>query len=484
MYEFTTKKEVMLLKHQEVLKVLRDSELDPLTFNLQELHEKLNDQEVSKPYNIYITDENLVIKNTTFASDLGFDLSFAKETFQEHLKTNIIGVSTPLFEKSSQNFLSYTDSYIDGKSVLQISYTVPDAKAKLQKIQKLISNYPTIKDAKAYVMVNTGFITDVILKDYEPFKPNLEGILEQIKSGNDVKNKLVDSSLYEESFLQNNKPYKALYLSTKSAIFDDTTIVYAIILDESTYENSLNILTTALIILLSIASIALAISLHVRKKEIRFSEQDKFVQSSMHEIKTPLSIITLNNELRTLEYGEDEYSQEIQSAIKLLKVSYDDMSFTITKDNLTYKQEPIKLHEVVQERVEYFKTIAASNSKTIELYCSHECMVNISHVEITRLIDNNLSNAIKYSNPKSTIIVTVNKNKLSFCNQGKTINDTKKIFQKYVRENDVVGGHGLGLSIVYEIAKKYKISLDVNSTQDQTEFSYLFECHTDDTQSE
>jgi hypothetical protein len=49
---------------------------------IDEIYKNLNNSDTPF-YNIYITDENLVITNTTFKPDLGFNLSFAKETFDK-----------------------------------------------------------------------------------------------------------------------------------------------------------------------------------------------------------------------------------------------------------------------------------------------------------------------------------------------------------------------------------------------------------------
>ena len=43
----------------------------------------------------------------------------------------------------------------------------------------------------------------------------------------------------------------------------------------------------------------------LRNKEQLLSYKDKFIEHSMHEIKTPLSIIKLNNDLRNKLIGED-----------------------------------------------------------------------------------------------------------------------------------------------------------------------------------
>lgn len=197
-------------------------------------------------------------------------------------------------------------------------------------------------------MVDTGFVNDIILKEYESYKPNLKEILARIDDGTKVNSKLTSTNLITDNFAKDGISYKAIFLSTQSAIFDNTKIVYSLLLDEGVLENKLQNLNTFIFILTVLGLIAIFITGRIRTKEIKLHEQDAFVQSSMHEIKTALSIITLNNELRELEFGKDEYSQEIESAIKSLKTSYEDMSFTITKDNLAYPIETLYLSEILE----------------------------------------------------------------------------------------------------------------------------------------
>lgn len=205
LYQYSTQKEVMIEKHQAVTKYINSQNSEPLNVNLDDIHQTINDGEKGDPYNIYITDKNLVIKNTTFKSDIGFDLSFVKNSFDEHYKSHIIGICTPLFEKSSKRFMSYTDAYLvdsanEKKGVLQISYTYNDSRNKLLEIQKLIAHYPNIKEAKAYIMVDTGFVNDIILKDYPSYKPDLKEILARIDEGTKVNNKVHNTALTINNF--------------------------------------------------------------------------------------------------------------------------------------------------------------------------------------------------------------------------------------------------------------------------------------------
>lgn len=485
LHQYSVQKEIVLKKHKEVAEYISTSKEKALDLKLETIYAQINNSDSNKPYNIYITDKNLVIKNTTFEKDKGFDLTFAKSSFDAHFEQNITGICTPLFEKSSKEFLSYTDSYIssDKENLLQVSYTYHESRARLLEIQELIASYPNIIDAKAYIILNTGFVNDIILKDFLSYKPDFTEILAQIKNAASVNDKLTDTktNLTISNFEKDGISYTQMYLASISAIDNNTKIIYSILLDDAEFHSKLSMLNLFIIAVLSLGIVAILSTNRLRKKESRLKEQDSFIQSSMHEIKTPLSIITLNNELRELEFGRDDYSVEIESAIKTLKTSYDDMSFTITKDKLNYQVERLNLCNIVKERVDYFKTIAISKSKSISLSIQSDCKVNISRIELIRLLDNNLSNAIKYSKNESEIFVNLDKNLLTFHNVGETIKNPKIIFDKYVRENCVVGGHGLGLSIVSDISKKYEIAIALASTlKNGTTFSYKFKCHTDD----
>lgn len=486
LHQYTVQKKILLNKHSIVTQYIKEQKSTPTELDLQSIYKEINSDDTQKPYNIYLTDENLVIRNTTFKKDIGFNISFAKGSFDEHFEQDITGISTPLFEKSSKQFLSYTDSYISQSdnpksNILQVSYTYKKSKSRLLEIQNLISKYPNIVDAKAYIILNTGFVNDIILKDFSSYKPDLKEILARIEDGSRINSKLSNTNLTIKNFEKENIHYTEIFIATKSSIFNNTKIIYSILLDDSILYSKLNNLNLLMLFVTILGIIAILATFKIRKKEFKLGEQDSFVQSSMHEIKTPLSIITLNNELRELEFGRDEYSQEIDSAIKTLKTSYEDMSFTITKDEINYPVETLKLSDIAHERVAYFETIALSSSKSISLSADSECTLNISSVELIRLIDNNLSNAIKYSDNNSDIKVTLYGNNLSFHNKGKPIIDTKHIFDKYFRENRVIGGHGLGLSIVQEIAKKYSIKIELDSTvENGTTFNYKFKCHTDD----
>ena len=93
---------------------------------------------------------------------------------------------------------------------------------------------------------------------------------------------------------------------------------------------------------------------------------DRFIKDSIHEINTPLSIITTNVELSTMKNGEDKYLSRIKAAAKSLSNLYNDMEYLIKEERKIFSKEPINLCSAMRERGDYFVEIASMKGIEIE----------------------------------------------------------------------------------------------------------------------
>lgn len=471
LFKFSNKKEILLEKHKEVLKYLDKNSYDT---SLDEIYKKINQGLPDKPYNIYITDENLVIKNTTVPSDINFDLSFAKYLFDNHKQNNLIGVSPPVFEMFSQKMISYSDSYLQNSNrVLQISYTYDDLDKDLEDLKQSINENTNIINTNAYIIFNDGYIGDFIFKNIKSYKPSLEEIEKRIEKGK----KLFDSFDKNLKYFKQNSENKTYFLLEHGPIFDEAKIVYSIVFDEKYFNQQIFILNLLFFIISILGVVTIYIINKVREKEYILNYKDKFIEHSIHEIKTPLSILNLNLQLKNEEFGENKYTKKMEGAIKTLRNSYEDMTFLHTKSKIKYKIESLNLEKVLKDRVKYFELIAQTQNRSLYLEVANDLIIDISRIELERLIDNNISNAVKYSEIDTTIKIILERNILKFISKGDKIKDKDAVFKRYIRENQSLGGHGIGLSIVKDICDKYDIKIEVISLNGENIFSYTFLSH-------
>lgn len=219
------------------------------------------------------------------------------------------------------------------------------------------------------------------------------------------------------------------------------------------------------------------------KLELAKDEIKRFIADTVHQIRTPLSSILMNAEMIKDSQKDDSltlFIDSIDASINMLSNSYEDLSYVTSSDSIKYNPSLLSLSEMLEKRIGFFQTICKMNLKEIKSNIDSNIYVYINIVECERLIDNNISNAIKYAQIEKPIYISLVKSKennkiiLEFKSFAKEIKDKKKIFQKNYREEESKRGLGLGLNIVKSICDKYNISYEATYKDDQNIFTYAF----------
>ncbi|RBQ27578.1 MULTISPECIES: cache domain-containing protein [Arcobacteraceae] len=207
--------------------------------------------------------------------------------------------------------------------------------------------------------------------------------------------------------------------------------------------------------------------------------QKKFIKNSVHEINTPLTIIRTNIDLLKMKVPPNNYITNIESGSKIIQYIYDDLSYLIKKDRVIYEKEYLNFSEILKGRLEFFDEIVKSNSLYFIKNIEEDVYIKFNAIELQRVIDNNLSNAVKYSFSSSPIFVKLfyiddEIIEFSVTTNSKSIEDVDKIFEDFYRENSSRGGFGLGLKIVKEICDKNFVTISILSDKKETKFTYRF----------
>ena len=183
-------------------------------------------------------------------------------------------------------------------------------------------------------------------------------------------------------------------------------------------------------------------------------------------------------DLFKMKEGENRYLSKIEAASKIISNIYADLSYMVKKNRIEYRKKRLNFSLFLEERIDFFSEIAEGNRHEIITEVEKGIWLNFSPEELQRIVDNNLSNAIKYANRGTDVKVSLKEENneiiLQFAGHSPKIEDTERIFKAFERENDVRGGFGLGLEIVYAICQKENVKIEVRSDNNLTVFSYRF----------
>jgi signal transduction histidine kinase len=287
-----------------------------------------------------------------------------------------------------------------------------------------------------------------------------------------------EPSIFMEGFFHEGKHYYYIYSLPDKQYFSSKYLLV------STLHTANEIYFIALLVILGILLMLFIFSLLLLKNfsapfENMNKQLDNFMKDSMHEINTPLSIININSDLCIHKYGENKYLKRIKSASKTLATIYDDMDYLIKQGRVKHIKSNINFSEFIQSRVDYFQEVANLKNIIITIDISPNILYFFSKVKLQRIVDNTISNAIKYSYDKNIINVVLKKDdeniNFSVKDYGVGIENVKKIFSRYYREDETKGGFGIGLNIVKNIIDEENIHLEIQSKLKKgTTFSYSF----------
>jgi len=195
---------------------------------------------------------------------------------------------------------------------------------------------------------------------------------------------------------------------------------------------------------------------------------DRFIKDTTHELNTPVNAILSNIEMIDLQSLDESLLKKIKRitiASKTISNLYDDLTYLVLSHHIISHNEEVDLKSIIEERLEYFALLMESKKITLTSSLEENISLVIDRKKIAKLIDNILSNAIKYNKIGGTIHVLLTPEQIEISDSGRGI-ETKKInqaFERYVRFDRSVGGFGIGLSIVAAIAKEYALRVSIDS---------------------
>ena len=215
----------------------------------------------------------------------------------------------------------------------------------------------------------------------------------------------------------------------------------------------------------------------IYSNKVLLAEFKTFAGNAIHQIRTPLSVIKIALEMA--ECKNEESEQQIKASLVSIEHMYDTLSYMVQHEKVEYLSEKIDLSALFKKRIDIFNVVALAHDISFNINIEPNLHVMMNQTEAEYLIDNNLSNAIKFSQAGSTVTLTLRDSgseaMLSFLNYGQAIKDVASVFKRHVREDESRSGSGIGLNMVDTICKRNNILIQVDYVNEQNQFSYFIE---------
>lgn len=217
---------------------------------------------------------------------------------------------------------------------------------------------------------------------------------------------------------------------------------------------------------------------HLQKARI-MSHLKRLLEHSFHELYTPLSVINTAMQVQELQFGKNEYTSMTLAASKTLQSIYDDLYYSIHYSFVERPFEVISLGDTLQTRLAYFALVIQNGNIEVDLDIEEDFLITAIEKDILRILDNILSNALKYAPKASKIAIKLHRLddmriSLQVTNRCKSAPDVTKIFSKYYRHNTDIFGVGLGLELVRHLCDDNKIEIDAEYKEELFSINLIF----------
>ena len=205
--------------------------------------------------------------------------------------------------------------------------------------------------------------------------------------------------------------------------------------------------------------------------------KNDFIDNMTHELKTPISTISLACEaMIDNKKNKNDYVKIIDEENKRLGHQVERVLNIARTEKQSYKidKSSVNIHEIIEESMNVFRfKLEKKGGKIVNKLNAENPIINGNKSHLVNVFNNLIENGIKYSKDKPVIIIESRNDKssmeISIKDNGIGIkkNNLDKIFDKFYREPQGnihnVKGFGLGLSYVKNIIDKLNAKIFVKS---------------------
>lgn len=192
------------------------------------------------------------------------------------------------------------------------------------------------------------------------------------------------------------------------------------------------------------------------------------VKEIFHELNIPLSTIKANSAMLKKKATDEKTLlrlERIDGATLRLHRLYTELIYNIKKEIAPIEKERFLLRKLIQERVDAFRDFGRNEFELslddIEIFADK--------IGFEKVVDNLISNAMKYSDKTQSIKIILQNNTLIIEDKGIGMDETQlvTVFERYYQLDSTAIGEGIGLAIVKSYCDNEKIKVSIYSKKNE-----------------
>ncbi|MDQ0891820.1 two-component system sensor histidine kinase CiaH [Paenibacillus sp. V4I9] len=221
-----------------------------------------------------------------------------------------------------------------------------------------------------------------------------------------------------------------------------------------------------------------------------FNKQKQFIADASHELKTPLAVINTNADV-LLSNSEDtihnqsKWLHHIKSETERMKTLTNDLLYLTEMDDSRARMifTNFNVSESVESVILTMEAVMFEKNISLNYEIEPNLPLHGNSEQIKQVVMILLDNAIKYTNPKGSISLTLKKRhndimlKVTNTGEGIPLEHLERIFDRFFRADSSRsrkhGGYGLGLAIAKSIVEQHKGKIYAKSVLNETTSFYV-----------
>ncbi len=188
-------------------------------------------------------------------------------------------------------------------------------------------------------------------------------------------------------------------------------------------------------------------------------------KETLHELNLPISTIKTNSQMIKKNLQDEKALKRlsrIDTACEMLEQRYNELDYMIKTQSMQELQEELDVSLLIQERIDFLSPLYPQVNFNVDI---ESAKISIDKIGLSKVIDNIIDNAIKYSPNSNQIDIYLHDYEMKITDYGSGMDEFEllHIFDYYYQNDTNMKGFGIGLSLIKRFCDKEGIHLSISS---------------------